>query len=87
MHDAERVGRLAFRPERDEMVAYFAPPGGMDGAVRLGSIAQVMWLVPALAQAFTHLMRDAAAMLVAIADPAVELVYGHSDPGDAHAAH
>jgi hypothetical protein len=55
----QQVGRLAFRTEGENWVAYFAKQGTMDGALFLGAIK--MMLIeqrPDRKQQFQYLMRD-----------------------------
>lgn len=57
--DIQQVGRLAFREEGDNWVAYFAPLKGMEGALFLGAIRMGIALVPERKAEFIAFMRSA----------------------------
>lgn len=58
MGEKHRVGRLAFREEGDQWIAYFADDGTMQGALELGRIARRFVDRPDRKHQFMDLMRD-----------------------------
>lgn len=61
----EQVGRLAMRVEGSDWVAYYAMPGTMEGALRLGSCTMAfVTRSPDRKAAFMGMMQEAVADLI-----------------------
>lgn len=60
MTEYKKMGRLAFREEGDNWVAYYALPGTMEGALFLGSVKMAFVLRNAARKrTFMRLMKEA----------------------------
>jgi len=57
--EQRQIGRLTFRVEDDLMVARYALPDTMDGALFLGALALPIARVPRFKAVFVKMMQDA----------------------------